>query len=329
LATLTAAIDEQKRQLAQQKRFASHIAATQQQQQQQQQQQHQLQQQAHAMQHDSRRSDPVVKSESPDLSNSSAGSTPLFAPQPHSPSLHYDASAVAAAAAAAVAAGTGSGRGNSPNLRFHEQMNLGSASPPQRPARSAALQAQARQAARIKAEKEEEEEEDEEGDEEEEEEEESEMPPVRSPPSRSSTSGRSLMSSSRAAPAGDSSAAAASKGGVSSPVITGTGCGPIINGVRSKRGQGVSCHSCKTSKDSHALIYCQNKGEKGVKKRRCRKKVRGENSAQSSCSQHFVATTTTGGQICPSRSCALTSFSVCCFSLLSIVFVVVSTARRA
>lgn len=281
----------------------------------------------------SARSDAIVKSESPDLSNSSAGSTPLFAPQPHSPSLHYDASATAAAAAAgaasSMAAGTGSGRGNSPSLRFHEQMSLGSASPPQRPARSAALQAQARQAARIKAEKEEEEEEeDEEGEEEEDEEEESEVPTVRSPASRSSTSGRSLMSSSRAPPAGDSSAAAAAskRDSVSSPVITGTGCGPIINGVRSKRGQGVSCHSCKTSKDSHALIYCQNKGEKGVKKRRCRKKVSMRNQV---AAKHFVERATGDDtQSVPPMSLRahvawLLCVVVCCCCLL-----LVSTARR-
>jgi hypothetical protein len=55
--------------------------------------------------------------------------------------------------------------------------------------------------------------------------------------------------------------------------VTGTGCGPIVDGVRQKRGQGVSCHSCKTNKDPKLLFHCQNKGEAGIKKRRCRKKV--------------------------------------------------------
>jgi hypothetical protein len=65
--------------------------------------------------------------------------------------------------------------------------------------------------------------------------------------------------------------------------VIGTGCGPILNGVRTKRGQGVSCHSCKTSKDTNSLFHCQNKGEKGVKKRRCRKKVRTTPSDCESC----------------------------------------------
>jgi hypothetical protein len=57
-------------------------------------------------------------------------------------------------------------------------------------------------------------------------------------------------------------------------LVTGTGCGPILNGVRTKRGQGVSCHSCKTNKDTKSLFHCQNTREKGIKKRSCRKKVR-------------------------------------------------------
>jgi hypothetical protein len=64
-------------------------------------------------------------------------------------------------------------------------------------------------------------------------------------------------------------------GGVSGTgVVTGTGCGPILNGVRTKRGQGVSCHSCKTNKDTNNLFHCHNTREKGIKKSSCRKKVR-------------------------------------------------------
>ena len=41
---------------------------------------------------------------------------------------------------------------------------------------------------------------------------------------------------------------------------------------RPKRGQGVSCHQCKTNKDPATLLFCANREEKGVRRRRCRKK---------------------------------------------------------
>ena len=41
---------------------------------------------------------------------------------------------------------------------------------------------------------------------------------------------------------------------------------------RPKRGQGVSCHQCKTNKDPSTLLFCGNREEKGVRRRRCRKK---------------------------------------------------------
>jgi len=39
-----------------------------------------------------------------------------------------------------------------------------------------------------------------------------------------------------------------------------------------KRGHGSSCHQCKTTKESQYLFFCTNKAQKGVRKRRCRKK---------------------------------------------------------
>jgi hypothetical protein len=44
------------------------------------------------------------------------------------------------------------------------------------------------------------------------------------------------------------------------------------SGFKPKRGQGVSCHQCKTTKDPQFLLFCTNKAEKNVRKRRCRKK---------------------------------------------------------
>ena len=41
---------------------------------------------------------------------------------------------------------------------------------------------------------------------------------------------------------------------------------------RPKRGQGVSCHQCKTNKEPSTLLFCANREEKGVRRRRCRKK---------------------------------------------------------
>jgi len=63
----------------------------------------------------------------------------------------------------------------------------------------------------------------------------------------------------------ESLAIAAAGGGIGASLLGGMQ-------PRTKRGQGVSCHSCKTSKDTNSLFHCQNKGEKNIKKRRCRKK---------------------------------------------------------
>lgn len=40
----------------------------------------------------------------------------------------------------------------------------------------------------------------------------------------------------------------------------------------SKRGQRVSCHQCKTTKENSDLLFCTIKAEKGKRKRKCRKK---------------------------------------------------------
>lgn len=50
---------------------------------------------------------------------------------------------------------------------------------------------------------------------------------------------------------------------------TTSGAGPA---VKLKTGHGSSCHQCKTTKDAQFLFFCTNKAEKGVRKRRCRKK---------------------------------------------------------
>lgn len=54
--------------------------------------------------------------------------------------------------------------------------------------------------------------------------------------------------------------------------VSGSMTGPST--PKAKRGQGVSCHSCKTSKENSALYFCTNRGHHAgdAKKRRCRKK---------------------------------------------------------
>lgn len=39
-----------------------------------------------------------------------------------------------------------------------------------------------------------------------------------------------------------------------------------------KRGQGFSCHHCKTHKMPEMLLFCSNQSKKGPGKKRCRKK---------------------------------------------------------
>lgn len=48
---------------------------------------------------------------------------------------------------------------------------------------------------------------------------------------------------------------------------------PMSNGAAAKRGQGYSCHHCKTHKMPELLLFCSNQSKKGPGKKRCRKKV--------------------------------------------------------
>ena len=63
-----------------------------------------------------------------------------------------------------------------------------------------------------------------------------------------------------------------SPGPNSSPTSSAAFAAFFAANYKPKRGQGVSCHQCKTNKDPNLLLFCGNRAEKGVRKRRCRKK---------------------------------------------------------
>jgi hypothetical protein len=63
-------------------------------------------------------------------------------------------------------------------------------------------------------------------------------------------------------------------------------------GVRSKKSKSarVSCHQCKTTKEDGLLLFCTTKAEKGLRKRKCRKKyVSSGTQQQQECSADCVS----------------------------------------